>query len=68
MEVSSSHSTYEYTGAFTDPGLEQVEQIREGSKNSELEGCLVKPLLCHGCKTPLGVRCVKAPVEKKAAL
>ncbi|KAF6236636.1 hypothetical protein HO173_005417 [Letharia columbiana] len=65
IEVSTSYSTYESPGAFTDPGLEMVEQIREGSKDSELEGCLVKPLRCHRCKTTLGVRCVEAPVEKR---
>ena len=64
VEVSNSYSTYERPGPFTDPGLELVEQIREGSKDSELEGCLVKPLRCYSCKTPLGVRCVEAPVEK----
>lgn len=68
VEVSASYSTYEHPGAFTDPGLELVEQIREGSKNSELQGCFVKPLRCYGCKTPLGVRCVEAPVEKSAVV
>lgn len=28
-------ATYEYPGELTDPGLEQAEQIREGSKHSE---------------------------------
>ncbi len=64
--ISSSYSTYERPGNFTDPGLEQVDQIREGSKHSELEDCLVKPLRCFRCKTPLGLRCVEAPVEKLA--
>lgn len=66
IEVSTSYSTYERPGAFTDPGLEPVEQIREGSKDSELDGCLVKPLRCYGCKTLLGMRCVEAAVEKRA--
>ena len=65
-EVTTSYSTCEDSGGFTDPGLELVEQIREGAGKSELEGCLVKPLRCHGCRTPLGVRCVEAPVEKQA--
>lgn len=66
IEVSNSYSTYDRPGAFTEAGLEQVEQIREGSKGSQLEGCLVKPLRCSSCKTALGVRCVKAPVEQGA--
>lgn len=66
IEISNSYSTYARPGGFTDPGLEQVEHIRQGSKDSELEGCLVKPLRCHRCKTPLGVRCVEAPAEKRA--
>lgn len=66
VEVSTRYSTYERPGAFTDPGLEQVEQIREGSKDSELDGCLVKPLRCYSCKTSLGMKCVEAPVEKRA--
>lgn len=65
-EVTTSYSTYENSGCFTDPGLELVGQIREGAVNSELEGCLVKPLRCHRCRAALGVRCVEAPVEKRA--
>ena len=62
--VSNSYATYEHSAGFMDPGLELVEQIREGSKDSELEGCLVKPLRCPKCKAALGLRCVEAPVEK----
>ena len=66
VNISTSYATYECRGAFTDRGLEQAQQVRVGSKDSVLEGCLVKPLRCRSCKTPLGVRCVEAPVEKRA--
>lgn len=62
--VSNSYSTNKHSAGFTDPGLELVEQIREGSNDSELEGCLVKPLRCYRCKAALGLRCIEAPVEK----
>lgn len=46
---------YERREELMDPGLEQAEQIREGSKHSE-----------YRCKAALGLRCVDASVEKLA--
>ena len=44
--------------------METVQQVREGSPESQLEGCSVRPIRCKTCRTTIGQRCVDTPEER----
>lgn len=41
--MTSSYFTYEDTRAYSQTGLVEYDSVRSGAKDSELEGCLVRP-------------------------
>lgn len=45
-------------------GLVHRGQSRAGHRESELEGCVVQPLLCEKCGLGLGLRCIETPTAK----
>ena len=64
IPVSSRHVTYEDSQTFTEYQIETFQEAREGSPDSQLEGCYVRPVRCKTCKVPIGVRCNEAPEAK----
>ena len=56
--------TYEHPSYFRPDKVETLQEMRAGSPDTELGGCVVRPICCGSCKTTLGVRCVEAPEGK----
>ena len=65
LEFTPSYSTYENADLYSHPGLEQVDQNRPGSKDSELEGCTVQALVCKKCHLQIGLKCVVVAPQKE---
>ena len=64
VPVSNSHFTYEDSKTFSEYQMETVQQVREGSPESQLEGCSVRPIRCKTCRTTIGQRCMDTPEER----
>ena len=62
--MSNTHFTYEDSKRFVEHQMETLQQIREGSPDSQLEGCSVRIVRCKTCRANLGVRCVEASEGK----
>lgn len=64
IAVSTTLFTYEDSKQYFEHHLETIQQLRDGSPQSELEGCVVKLTRCKICRVGLGVRCVETPEDK----
>lgn len=64
VSISNTLFTYEDSRQYVEHQLETVQQGRDGSPQSELERCFVKPVRCKICRVGLGVRCVETPEDK----
>ena len=64
VPISNTHCTYEDPTRFTEYQTETLQHIREGSPDSRLQGCSIRPLRCKTCRKPVGVRCIETPEAK----
>lgn len=64
VPISKTLYTYEHPSYFKPEKVEIVQETRAGSPDTELGGCIVRPICCGRCKTTLGARCVEAPEGK----
>lgn len=59
IQISSVYSTYEYPFNYTQTGLVETGDVREGTKNTELEGLSTRSMACTRCGSDLGIKCVE---------
>lgn len=59
VPLTPSYATYVNNGTFAASGVMTVDNDQAGAVGSELEGCVLRPVVCRECQASHGVKVVQ---------